>query len=141
MLCIPALLINLGLFAFTGDEAIRSLVALEMKLSGNYIATTMHGADYINKPPLFNWLVLLVSELYGAFGEWPARLTTLCGLIAFVYIQFRVLKKYFNLEFAALGAFMLITSGRILFYDSMLGLIDITFSAVIYLMFMSVYFF
>ena len=54
ILAIPAFLINLGMFGFTGDECIRTLVAFEMHESGNYIATTMHGADYINKPPL--WL-------------------------------------------------------------------------------------
>ena len=60
LLCPPAYLINLHLAAFTGDEAIRALVAYEMALSDNYVATTIHGASYINKPPLFNWLVLCI---------------------------------------------------------------------------------
>ena len=37
VLLAPALLINLGLMTFIDDEGIRSLVALEMKFSGNYI--------------------------------------------------------------------------------------------------------
>ena len=59
VLLIPALLINLGLLAFIDDEGIRSLVALEMKLSGNYITPTLHGMYYYNKPPLYNWLLLV----------------------------------------------------------------------------------
>ena len=140
LLALPAFLVHLGMFAFTGDEAIRSLVALEMKLSGNYIATTMHGADYINKPPLFNWFVLLVSDLWGSFGEWPARLTTLIFLGLFGYLHFRVLCRQFDPQKAVLGAFMLVTSGRFLFYDSMLGLIDTAFSATVYALFMSIWF-
>jgi 4-amino-4-deoxy-L-arabinose transferase-like glycosyltransferase len=38
-------------------------------------------------------------------------------------------------------ALMVLTSGRILFWDSMLGLIDICFSAVIYLNFMVLFYF
>ena len=54
-LLLPALLINLGILTFIDDEGIRSLVALEMKLSGNYITPTLNGEFYYNKPPLYNW--------------------------------------------------------------------------------------
>ena len=141
LLCLPAFLINLGLFAFTGDEAIRSLVALEMKLSGNFIATTMHGADYINKPPLFNWFILIFSEIWGSYGEWPARLTTVAFLGLFAWAHYRFLKPHFGTEAAVLGGFMLITSGRFLFYDAMLGLIDTAFSCTIYALFMTLYYY
>lgn len=42
-LSIPSFLWNLGSVAFIGDEAIRSLVAFEMKLSGNFIVPTLNG--------------------------------------------------------------------------------------------------
>ena len=35
LLLLPALLNHLGLLAFYGDECIRALVALEMRISGN----------------------------------------------------------------------------------------------------------
>ncbi len=127
------------MYAFTGDEAIRSLVAFEMKLSGNFIATTMHGADYINKPPLWNWFILLVSEVWGSFGEWPTRICTLLSLLGFAWLHYRVLKPEFGKTIAFLGSMMLVTSGRILFYDSMLGLIDTAFSWTMYALFMVIY--
>jgi 4-amino-4-deoxy-L-arabinose transferase-like glycosyltransferase len=77
ILCIPAFLLNLGQVAFIGDEGIRSLVALEMKLSDNYIVPTLNGEFYFNKPPLYNWMILGMSNLFGYFGEWPTRLTTI----------------------------------------------------------------
>ncbi len=141
LLAVPAFLINIHLIAFIGDEAIRALVALEMKLSGNYVATTMHGAPYINKPPLFNWLLVLAGELWGGFGEWPSRLTTVFFLGVFGVTVYRFVRPHFGKEFALLSAFLTITSGRFLIYDSMLGLIDTTFSWVTYLQFMCIYWF
>lgn len=140
LLYVPAYLINLGLAAFIGDEAIRAWVALEMDYSGNYIATTMHGEPYLNKPALFNWIILGVARLWGAFDEMPSRLITVFSLALFGLTVFRVVHQRFTTEFAFLAAMMTVTSGRFLFYDSMLGLIDTTFSWVMYALFMSIYF-
>jgi len=141
LLFLPAHLINLGVAAFNGDEAIRTWVALEMDLSGNYIATTMHGAPYINKPPLFNWMILAVTKMWGEYDELPSRLITVFFLCMFGYTTSRVVNRRFSTETAFLAAMMTVTSGRFLFYDSMLGLIDTCFSWVMYLLFMSIYFF
>lgn len=140
VLFFPAHLIHLGVAAFNGDEAIRTWVAMEMDFSGNYIATTMHGAPYINKPPLFNWMILAVTKMWGTFDELPSRLVTVFFLGVFGYTVFRVVRTYFTTEFAFITAMMTVTSGRFLFYDSMLGLIDTTFSWVMYLLFMSIWF-
>ncbi|MBV6441230.1 MAG: hypothetical protein EPGJADBJ_02911 [Saprospiraceae bacterium] len=141
ILFLPAHLIHLDLGAFIGDEAIRALVALEMDLSGNYIATTMNGAPYINKPPLFNWMILAVTKLMGGFDELPSRLITVFFLCIFGYTVYRTVRQRFTPEYAFLAAMMTVTSGRFLFYDSMLGLIDTTFTWVMYLLFMSIWYF
>ena len=141
LLFFPAHLIHLGTAAFNGDEGIRSLVALEMHLSGNYVAPTMHGAPYINKPPLFNWILLVFFKLFGYFGEYPARMATVFFLAGYAAVIYRFTRKEFGAEFSFLTAFMVILSGRFLIYDSMLGLIDTTFSVVIYSLFMSIWHF
>jgi 4-amino-4-deoxy-L-arabinose transferase-like glycosyltransferase len=140
-LFLPAHLINLDVAAFNGDEAIRSLVALEMKLSGNYIATTMHGTPYINKPPLFNWILLLSFQLFGYVGEFPARVVTVFFLVVYGMTIYFFVKKEFDRESALLISLMTVLCGRFLIYDSMLGLIDTTFSVVMYTLFMSLYYF
>lgn len=141
LLFFPAHLIHLGVAPFNGDEAIRSLVAYEMDLSGNYIATTMHGAPYINKPPLFNWILLFFFKVFGYFGEFPARTATVVFLALYGLAVYRFARRELGFEFAFLSALMVITSGRFLIYDSMLGLIDTTFSVVIYTLFMSIWYF
>lgn len=139
LLVFPALLINLGLLAFIDDEGIRALVALEMKLSGNFITPTLLGEFYYNKPPLYNWLLLLFFELTGRIDEWTARLPTVIFLLAYAATVFYFFKRHFSVKIAFLTAFSVVTCGRILFYDSMLGLIDICFSWIVFSLFMVLY--
>ncbi len=139
VMCLSAFLINLGAVAFIGDEAIRSLVAFEMHKTGDFLVPTLNGQEYYNKPPLYNWLIYANSMLFGYFGEWPSRITTLIFLAAFGYTVYHYSRKHFDVLTSATLAFMLVTSGRILFWDSMLGLIDICFSWIIFLQWMILY--
>ena len=144
----PALLVHLGLVALYSDEGIRALVALEMDISGNYIVPTLFGELYHNKPPLYNWLLLLVFKLMGNADEFTARLPTVVFLLAFAISIYFFVKKMalpakngsgIDRQMPLLTAFAFITSGRVLFWDSMLALIDICFSWVMYVMCMIVY--
>lgn len=139
LLLLPALLIHLGLLAFIDDEGIRSLVALEMELSGNYVTPTLHGDYYYNKPPLYNWLLLLSFELFGRFDEWAARTPTVIFLLAYGATIYHFFRRHYPARTAFLHALVFITCGRVLFWDSMLALIDICFSWVTFSMFMVLY--
>jgi 4-amino-4-deoxy-L-arabinose transferase-like glycosyltransferase len=141
LLAVPAFLVNLNQVGFIGDEAIRTLVAFEMKVTGNYLVPTLNGELYYNKPPLYNWFILGLSNLFGYFGEWPTRLTTIICLTAFGCSVYYYTKKQFDSTVALIVTLMTLTCGRILFWDSMLGLIDICFSWIIYLNFMTLYHF
>ncbi|MCB0635926.1 MAG: hypothetical protein KDC54_04890 [Lewinella sp.] len=139
LLLLPALLINLGLLAFIEDEGIRALVALEMDWSGQFIAPTLHGEFYYNKPPLWNWIILGFNHLLGRVNEWSARLPNVLGLLGFAGTVFLVQRRRHGNAAALLQALMLITGFRVLIRESMLGLIDITFSWSMYGLFTVVY--
>ncbi|MBK8483308.1 MAG: hypothetical protein IPL31_02855 [Saprospiraceae bacterium] len=139
LISLPAFLIHLGAVAFIGDEAIRSLVAYEMNLSENYLVPTLNGEAYFNKPPLFNWFIILMSELFGFYGEWPTRMVTIFFLSLYAWTIFYFIRKHFDQLTAISMTFMMLTCGRILVWDSMLGLIDICFSFIVYLNFMVIY--
>jgi len=96
LLLFPALLINLGLLTFIDDEGIRSLVALEMKLSGNYITPTLHGAFYYNKPPLYNWILLLYFNLLGQINEFTVRIPTIAEFVRICADGFLQLSQAFG---------------------------------------------
>ncbi len=132
---VPILMINLGAVPFIEDEGIRSLVALEMDLSGNLITPTLNGEYYYKKPPLWNWIVLLSFKLTGQINEWGARLPMLVCLYAFTLSIFWSFRRHVSVDQAALTALCFLTCGRILFWDSMLALIDICFSWVVFLLF------
>ena len=124
---------------FIDDEAIRSLVALEMKLSGNYITPTLNGDFYYNKPPLFNWILLFFFSVLGTINEFTARTTTVFFLFVYAGTIYYYFRKHFKVKTAFITALLFVTCGRVLFWDSMLALIDITFSWVTFLSFMVIY--
>lgn len=139
ILVFPALLINLGLLPFIDDEAIRALVAFEMKQSGNYIVPTLHATNYYSKPPLFNWILLVFFEVVGRWDEMVARLPTIFSVLGFAATIYYFVKKNINQKVAFISAFAFVTCGRVLFWDSFLALIDITYSWVTFTSFMLIY--
>ncbi|MEM6380134.1 MAG: glycosyltransferase family 39 protein [Bacteroidota bacterium] len=139
ILLVPALFPNLGLLAFIDDEGIRSLVALEMELSGNWVTPTLHGDFYYKKPPLFNWILGAWYQITGQINEFNARVPTVLMMLGYAASIFAVLRPKYGTKFAFLVAMMLITCGRVLFWESMLSLIDMTFSWVIFMLFMVVF--
>ncbi len=142
LLLFPALLINLGLVnIFLGvDEATRALVAVEMILSDNFITPTINGEFYYNKPPLFNWILVFFFKNFG-ISEFVLRLPTVISLFGFGLTIFFFVKKQFGTAFGALTAFVFVTSGRILFWESFFGYIDITFSWMVYTGMMFIFYF
>ncbi len=139
LLLFPALLIKLGLVPFIDDEAIRALVAQEMLWSGNYITPMLHGQFYYNKPPLWNWLLTVSFRLGGGAGEWAARLPAVACLLGYGGTIYWVMRRHYGTRAGLLHALVFLTCGRILFWDSMLALIDIAFSWCIFGLFMVVY--
>lgn len=139
LLLIPALLINLGLLAVLEDEAIRGLVALEMWYSGDYIAPTINGVPYYNKPPLYNWIILLSYTLCGQANEFSLRLPTVLFTLMYGGLIYHLYKKDMGKLGAASIALLTLTCGRIFFYDSFLGLIDMCFSMCMFSLMMGSY--
>ena len=141
LLLLPALLINLGLMVFIDDEAIRTLVAQEMLWTGNYLVPTMHGDAYLNKPPLWNWILAVSFTLHGGASEWAARLPTVVSLLGFAATTYFFSRRHFGNYLALIHALTVVTCGRMLFWDSMLALIDVCFSWLVYTQIMLLYYF
>jgi len=141
ILLLPALLINLGLHPFISDEAIRALVSMEMIFSDDFLTPTLAGDLYYRKPPVYNWLISVFYLVSGNYSDTTLRLVAVFCLIAYGSILFYALRKKLGRENAFLVSFMFITCGRILFYDSFHGLIDIGYSALVFLNFMLIWYF
>lgn len=139
LLTFPAFFVNLGLQPFIPDEAIRALVAQEIIHSGDYITPTLGGDLYLKKPPLYNWVIALSFTLSGRQNEFFMRLPMLVFLFSFTFSIYKLLQNERGKKQALLVALMFLTNGRILFYESLHGLIDITFSWLVFLLFVLSY--
>jgi 4-amino-4-deoxy-L-arabinose transferase-like glycosyltransferase len=68
--------------AFHGEESRRAIPAREMVASGNYVLPTIWGRPYLNKPPLYFWMVVGVARVSGAVDELSTRLPSVVSTIA-----------------------------------------------------------
>ncbi|MDX1956525.1 MAG: glycosyltransferase family 39 protein [Chitinophagaceae bacterium] len=121
------------------DEARRALVSLEMILSGDYLTPTLNGEIYLNKPPLYNWIIIAYVKLFGDFSMFSFRLPVIVATVLMGGTIHHFTRKFTSPQVAFFTAFAFMTNGRILIYDSFIGLIDTSFSLVVYLQFMWVY--
>lgn len=143
VLMIPAFFINLGLIDFFlhNDESTRTLVALEMYLSHDFITPTINGINYLNKPPLYNWILVLFAKVCGEFNEFSLRLPSTLSLFGLGLTVFYFVKKEYGKQFALITALMIITCGRVLFWESFFSIIDFSFSLAVYAGIMVIYFY
>lgn len=129
---------NSGIQALYADEPTRALCALEMIIRNDWIPT-INGEVYVNKPPLYNWILLGFFKVFG-FSEWVVRFPAILSLILFgilIFYFFHKITGSFNASFFSAAA--VLTAGNILFYSSLLGHIDALFSLIVFLGFMIIY--
>jgi 4-amino-4-deoxy-L-arabinose transferase-like glycosyltransferase len=139
VISVPAYMIFLGHQPFIDDESIRALVAFEMLQTGDFITPTVGGEIYLKKPPLFNWLVALSFNAFNSYDELPVRIPMILSLYLYTLAIFYYFRKEFTTELAVVSALMFLTCGRIIIYESLYGLIDLTFSFLTFLFFMLIY--
>ncbi|MGB0165354.1 MAG: ArnT family glycosyltransferase [Luteibaculum sp.] len=130
---------NLGYIPLRADEPTRTIVALEMMISGNYITPTINGEWYYRKPPLFNWLLIAIMNITGSKSDFVLRLACTVPLFLFGLTIFLHAKKYIHHAAAFLAAAMFVTCGRMLIYASFLGHIDVFYSWITYLAFIALF--
>jgi 4-amino-4-deoxy-L-arabinose transferase-like glycosyltransferase len=126
---------------YDDDEGRRALVTAEMMISGDYVTPTINGEIYLNKPPLYNWIVSGWFRIFGDYSMLAFRIQVFLAITVMGYLVYRCTKKYTTPAIAFFTAFAYATNGRILIFDSFTGLIDTTFALTVYAMFMLTFYF
>ncbi len=133
LLAFISLLPNLHRYPFKNEESLRTQIAFEMWHTENYLQPTFLGEQYFNKPPLFNWFIVLYSKLI-PWSEMTARAVSLSFLLLttllvgiFSYYLFK------NSSIAMLSSLIFLTFGNVLFFYGFLAEIDITFTFFVFL--------
>lgn len=134
------LLFRLDALPLKYEEPRRALIATEMMLSENYLVPTTNGYFYYNKPPLFNWILVLFFKLFGNH-EFSERLPTLLSAIFIAITMWAFFRKRLDTEAGLLGGFSFLLSGHMLLYFSFQGEIDMTFSCITFLQLLSIIYF
>lgn len=101
-------------FPLSRGEAFYALVPREMLAAGRWIAITLNGAPFLDKPHLPFWLNLMAFKIFGV-SDWAARLPTLALTLGEVWLTFRLGCLLLNPRAAWLGGFILLSSSGFFF--------------------------
>jgi 4-amino-4-deoxy-L-arabinose transferase-like glycosyltransferase len=115
------------------EEPRRAMVALEMDLSGQYVAPTLYGEFYYNKPPLWNWMILLGYKIFVSYSGLAVRFFSVLSFLLMGLSIYFIGKKYISDSFGAYSSLFFMISGDILFHFSQLGEIDLFYSYITFL--------
>jgi len=133
--------LNLGVPPFNNEEPRRTLIALEMLFSGNYVVTTLFGDVFYDHPPLWNIVLAQSAKLFGISSEFGYRLPSALSFIITGIVIFFMGRKYVNKEFALISTFFYLVSADLYFFFSTTAEIDIFFSLFVLLATFSVFHF
>ena len=131
---LSALLLLVGLFLHLGtqplylEEPRRALIAMEMWERGNWWVPTELGDFYYNKPPFFNWVLMLSAAALGGFHEWAMRLPTVLSTLGIAALLFFMGRRYVDAAFGRVSALLFVSCGSVLIFFSHLGEIDLFYA-------------
>jgi 4-amino-4-deoxy-L-arabinose transferase-like glycosyltransferase len=138
-LLLAGLFINLGLQPLYLEEPRRAIIAMEMAERENLWVPTELGEYYYNKPPVFNWILILSAKLFGGFNEWAMRLPTVLSTLGIVFLMWYMGRCYIDEYFGWQSGLMFATCGSVLLFFSQLGEIDIFYALVSLLGFVALF--
>ncbi|MBN2349798.1 MAG: glycosyltransferase family 39 protein [Bacteroidales bacterium] len=124
---------SLNSIVLRGEEPRRGIVALEMIMNKNYVVPTIHGFNYYNKPPLFNWLIIFFSKIFHSFDNWTVRIPSVISFLLIGLLNFVVVKKYLGKKVALFSTLFFYTCFELFYYGSVYsGEIDLFYSLLVF---------
>lgn len=114
------------------EEPRRAVVSMEMAINQQYIVPTINNWSYYNKPPFFNWIMVLFFKLFNSYEEWVVRIPSILAYLLTGRIIFVVSKKYVTRQIALLASLFFLTFADVLFYGTVnAGEIDLFYSLLV----------
>lgn len=116
---------NLSFFLFEPDEGRYAQIPREMLTRGEWIVPTHQGEPYLDKPPLFYWLVMAAYQVFG-YHDWAGRLVPAFAVLGSVLMTYLFGRRLVGERAAFWGALALalmpgfVGMGRMLLLDGVL---------------------
>jgi 4-amino-4-deoxy-L-arabinose transferase-like glycosyltransferase len=126
---LPALVLYpcLNFHLFEPDESRYAQIPREMLERGDWLVPTLQGEPYLDKPPLFYWLVMISYQLFG-YHDWAARLVPALAVHATILFTYLLGRRTLGDRPALVGALLLTLApgfasmARLLLLDGLLTL-------------------
>ena len=125
-----AYLPNLGARTLRLEEGRRATPAREMIASGDFVRPTLYGETYLNKPPLFFWLVAAVGTVVGEVNPLATRLPSVLAALGCALVALRFAPDVLNRRTRSLAAVFVLATATLLDKGT-LGEIDATLCFVV----------
>ncbi|MCX5817106.1 MAG: glycosyltransferase family 39 protein [Proteobacteria bacterium] len=119
---------NLGAIAlWDPDEPRQAIMAREMIERNDYIHPYLNGRPYLEKPPLYPWLIIITSKITGKLDEFSSRLPAAISATLLVLITYSLGNMIFSPPAGILSALMLATNYQFL-SNARESVMDMTFA-------------
>jgi len=109
------------------DEPRQAIMAREMVQRGDYIHPYLNGSPYLEKPPLYSWLIILASKLTGGINELASRLPSAIAAALLLLITYFIGKRLDHEVSGFLSALILATNFQFL-GNAREAVMDMTFA-------------
>ncbi|GMV99833.1 MAG: hypothetical protein AMXMBFR84_09720 [Candidatus Hydrogenedentota bacterium] len=104
---------NVGGYAlWPADEPRFGQVAREILQSGDWLVLHVNGQPYMEKPPLFFWLIALASLPFGDVSEFTARVPSIAAALITLYFTFQLAARMAGTRAALMATVVLMTAAR-----------------------------
>ena len=94
---------------FNPDEPRESEMAREMLVTGDHVVPRLAGEPFLEKPPLFYWLVVTAFRAAGGPSEAAARIVPAIAGFLCLFVTFAMARRLFGENTALLAALVLLT--------------------------------
>ena len=130
---------HLNTYNLRGEEAKRLITAFEISKTGDLLNLTYLGDIYLNKPPLFYWLAIASSKIFGWDVITIRALSIIFTFATAIAIYFFSKHIFRDEKVVVFSTISFLTFFDVLFWYGWIGEIDATFTFFIFMMFIFQY--
>ncbi|WP_457642889.1 ArnT family glycosyltransferase [Persephonella sp.] len=120
-------------YRFRGEEPTRVVMAYEMAYQGQFAQPTYLGENYYRKPPLFNWLAVGSSKIWG-WNQFTGRFVSIVSTVTVVLLIFILAYRFVfrDIFFSLVSSAVFLGFIDVLFWYGFLSEIDMALTLLVF---------